>query len=407
MASGPDRLVCERRAAACALYRPADGDPLERRDVSAANAPRFAAMRALLRETARAHGRYEAAAVSSWPEPLRRGLQGEVEAAADVAALLDDADLTIRRKAAEVTFDLHVPATAPEAKRALAHDEDDEVRRWSALALARMGARSAGQGTGATEAGAAEAGTSEAPPLPALVEALLHDPNREWRRAAALALGERGEPRACDEIAAWWSDATASFQRNENGEPPRVAIDLPRARELLAATAKARCRVAVPALVRALDDVRARPYVADTLGALGDDRARAPLLAALGDEPYVTTRPREARALLALGVHDRASSDPAGDARVTVTVPAGSTRLVALLSDAHAEMTVSAEGGVDAGPGEAGSDRNEGAEVRAVDLEGVTGGADAAGSGARRPRHVELRASTGGIVAVWVIPRPS
>ncbi|HEX3772369.1 MAG TPA: sulfatase-like hydrolase/transferase [Polyangiaceae bacterium] len=393
MASGPDRLVCERRAAACALYRPADGDPLERRDVSAGNAARFAAMRALLRETARAHGRYEAAAVSSWPEPLRRGLQGEVEAATDVAALLDDADLTIRRKAAEVTFDLHAPATAPEAKRALAHDEDDEVRRWAALALARMGA------------GAADAGASEAPPLSPLVEALLHDPSRDWRRAAALALGERGEARACDEIAAWWTDATASFQRNENGEPPRVAIDLPRARELLAATAKARCRAAVPALVRALADVRARPYVADALGALGDDRARAPLLAALGSEPYVTTRPREARALLALGVHDRASSDPAGDARVALTVPAGSTRLVALLSDAHAEMTVSAEGAVDAGTGEAGSDRNEGAEVRAVDLAGVAGGADPAG--ARRSRHVELRASTGGIVAVWVIPRPS
>src|ERR1019366_2526364 len=169
--------------------------------------------------------------------------------------------------------------------------------------------------------------------------------DREWRRDAALAVGERGDARACNEMTAWWNDVAGSLQRNPNGEPPRLAIELSRARELLAATAKSRCRSAVPALVHALDDVRARPYVADALGALGDDRARAPLLAALGSEAYVTTRPREARALLALGVHDRASADPSGDAKVAITVPAGRARLVALLSDAHAEMTVSTDGG--------------------------------------------------------------
>jgi HEAT repeat protein len=410
MASGPDRLVCQRRAAACALYRPTDGDPLERRDVAAANPARFVAMRAALREIARDHGRYEVAAGSSWPEPLRRGLQGEVEAAPDVAALLDDADLAIRRKAAEVSFDLHASVTAPEVKRALAHDEDDEVRRWSALALARM-ARASGEPT--LDGGRGDAGGDgrvEREPLPPLVDALLRDPSRDWRRPAALALAERGEARACDEIVAWWTEATAGLQRNENGEPPRIGIELTRARELLAATARARCRGAVPPLVRALDDVRARPYVADTLGALGDDRARGPLLAALGSEPYVTTRPREARALLALGVHDRASADPSGDSRVDLTLPAGSTRLVALLSDAHAGMTVSVEGGSAGADASAQPDRDEGngsdgsdGEVRAVDV--APGGE--AGTGARGPMHVELRASAGGIVAVWVIPRPS
>ena len=375
IASGPDRLVCQRRAAACALYRPKD-DPLERRDVAEANPQRFAAMRALLREVARDHGRYEVAAGSAWPEALRRGLQGEVDAAPDVAALLDDADVGIRRKAAEVCFELHAESTTPEVKRALARDEDEEVRRWAALALARL---------------------SEAPSP--LVDALLRDSTRDWRRSAALALGGRGDGRACDEIAAWWNDTAGSLQRNANGEPPRLSIELARARELLVATAKSRCRSAVPALVRALDDVRVRPYVADALGALGDDRARAPLLAALGSEPYVTTRPREARALLALGVHDRASSDPSGDPRMAITVPAGSARLVALLSDAHAGMTVTTDG---APAPEASSDR-DGAdgEVRTVEL--------APGEPARpaRPMHLELRASTGGIVAVWVIPRPS
>ena len=325
MASGPDRLVCQRRAAACALYRPAD-DPLERRDRATDDPARFEALRALLREVARDHGRYETAGFSSWPEPLRRGLQGEVDAAPDVAALLDDAEVTIRRKAAEVCFLLHAPATAPEAKRALAQDEDEEVRRWAALALARMGE-----------------------PVPPFAESLLRDPDREWRRRAALALGERGDARGCDELTAGWNEAADSLQPSASGEPPRLAIDLVHARELLAATGKARCRSAVPALVRVLEDVRARPYAADALGVLGDDRARAPLLAALGSEPYVTTRPREAHALLALGVRDWSAPEPAGDVHAALAVPAGSARLVVLLSDPRADLDVSADGAAEAG----------------------------------------------------------
>jgi len=370
MASGPDRLVCERRAAACALYRPGD-DPLERRDHSADDPARFDAMRALLREVRQSHGRYETVGASAWPEPLRRGLQGEVEAAPDVAPLLEDAEVTIRRKAAEVCFLLHAPATAPEVKRALAHDEDDEVRRWAALALARMGE-----------------------PLPPLAEELLRDPGRDWRRNAALALGERGDARGCNEMAAWFGEAAAGLQPSPSGEPPRLPMELAQARELLAAIARARCRSAVPALLRALPDVRARPYLADTLGALGDDRARAPLLAALGSEPYVTTRPREARALLALGVHDWSAQEPAGEVHASLAVPSGPARLVVLVSDPHTELAVSADG--ESGPAAAareGAGDTEG-ELRVVELE------------SRQSRRVrlDLHASTGGVLAVWIIP---
>jgi hypothetical protein len=386
MASGPDRLICQRRAAACALYRPAD-DPLERRDRSADDPARFDAMRALLRDVALDHGRYETVSASAWPDALRRGLQGEVEAAPDVASLLEDAEVTFRRKAAEVCFLLHAPATAPEVSRALAHDEDDEVRRWAALALARMGA-----------------------PLPPLVEALLRDPERGWRRDAALALGERGDARGCDEMAAWWGEAAAGMQPSASGEPPRLTMDLAHARELLAAIARARCRTAVPALVRTLDDVRARPYVADALGALGDDRARVPLLAALGSEPYVTTRPREARALLALGARDWAGAEPYGDAHAVLAVAPGAARLVVLLSDPHAELAVSADGGP--GPPASGASQKGGGGGVAVGA----GGDEAAGDvrvveleprpQSRRVRF-DLHASAGGIVAFWVLPASS
>ena len=372
LASGPDRLICQRRAAACALYRPAQ-DPLERHDLAAQDPQRFAALRALLREVARDHGRYESSGVSSWPEPLRRGLQGEVDAAPDVAALLDDAEVTIRRKAAEVCFELHVPGTVPQVRRALAHDEDDEVRRWAALALARMGE-----------------------PAPPMVDALLKDPNRDWRRRAALALAERGDGRGCDEIASWWSEAVGSWQPTVNGEPPKLAMDLVHARELVAATAEGRCKAAVPSLCRALDDVRARPYLADALGSLGDDRARKPLLQALGTEPYVTTRPREARALLALGVHDWSAGEPEAGVHTTITLPAGGARLIALLSDPMATLDVSVDGAVveTAGAG-AGADTGAG-DVRAVELPPR--------EPSRRAR-LDLSASAGGIVALWVIPQ--
>jgi arylsulfatase A-like enzyme len=281
VAAGPDRLVCNRRVAACSLYRPGS-DPLERRDVGPEAPARLDEMRGLLRAIEREHGRYAAVSASAWPEALRRGLQGDIDAAVDVASLLDDADVGIRRKAAEVSFALHAPAVAPQLARASARDEDDTVRRWAAVALARAGGP---------------------PGLP--VEALLRDADRDWRRRAALALAEHGDPRACDEVTAWWAAVAPPppppAPPDAGAEPVQLAIDLPHAQELLAATARARCRSAVPQLLRALDDVRARPFVADALGALGDPRARGPLRTLLAAEPYVTTRPHEEAALHALG----------------------------------------------------------------------------------------------------------
>jgi arylsulfatase A-like enzyme len=369
VASGEDRLVCERRAAACELYRPA-ADPLERQDRGPAEPDRAARLRALLRATERDHGRYETAGAASYPEALRRGMQGESDAAEDVASLLDDADLAVRRKAAEVCFTLHVGATAPEVARAAARDEDDTVRRWAALALVRMG--------------------QSAPPA---ADALLRDPDRDWRRAAALAFGLRGDARACDEIAAeWaevWPDVPPADADGGDGEPPRLAIDLASAEERLAATAGGRCRSAVPALLHVLEDVRARPYVADALGQLGDDRARAPLLAMMADEPYVTTRPHEARALLALGVHDWVGPSPTAEVHVAVAAPPDRDRLVVLLSDPAAELSATAD---DAPV----SSRVSEGLVRTADLPSRAHGSDA------RPVQLAVRASSGGVVALWL-----
>jgi arylsulfatase A-like enzyme len=369
-ATGPERLVCERRAAACALYD-ARLDPQERHDLASQEPTRAAALRALLRATERDHGRYESAGGPSWPEALRRGLQGEADAALDVASLLDDANTAMRQKAAEVSFSLHAPAAASALKRALDRDEDETVRRWSALALVRMGE-----------------------PVAPLAESLLHDPASSWRHAAALSLGERGDARACDELAAQWTEAAPGIARDDaDGEPPQIAMDLAHAEELLAATAAAHCRVAVPALVRSLADVRARPYVADALGALGDERARVPLLALLAAEPYVTTRPHEARALLALrGPVPSLGNDGAVD--VDARTAATHSRLVVFLSEAQASVQASLR------DEPAAPVQGEG-EVRTYDLPENQGA-----SGTRRTLPLAIHASAGRVLAFWLVAPP-
>jgi hypothetical protein len=279
LASGGERLVCDRRAGACAMYRP-KSDPTEQHDVADDDPDRVVQLRAILRSAERDHGRYESIGGPAWPEALRRGMQGDVDAASDVASLLDDADVAMRRKAAQVCFELDAPATLPEVRRAFARDEDLEVRKWSALALVRMGDA-----------------------ISPLAESLLHDSQAGWRHPAALALAERGHAHACNDIAAWWAEvAPTSAVRRSDGEPGQLSIDLFHARQLLDATVKGRCRAAVSPLIRALEDVRARPYVADALGALGDPRARGALSDLLSDESNLTSRQHEVSALGALGV---------------------------------------------------------------------------------------------------------
>jgi hypothetical protein len=260
------RLVCARRAGACALYD-LDLDPGEARDRSAAERERFGAMKAELRRIEAAQGVYEsagtrAAGAKRWPDAIRRGLAGDGEAAHEIAALLDDSDVGFRREAAEVLFDLKRKEAAPELRLALSRDEDDVVRRYCALGLTRLG-------EGA----------------PRTVE-LLDDPDPSWRRLAALALAENGDARAGPVLVAWWQTEVPAFAR---------------AREVLAAFAQIRSKEAAPALIRSLDDVRLRPYVAEALAAIGQPSARAPLAEHWAAERYQNARQALGEALVRLG----------------------------------------------------------------------------------------------------------
>ncbi|HKQ69614.1 MAG TPA: sulfatase-like hydrolase/transferase, partial [Polyangiaceae bacterium] len=260
------RLVCARRASACSLYN-LDLDPGEAHDASAANMERFAAMKALLRRLEASHGHYErtrggAFGGKPWPEAIRRGLAGDGDAAKDVAGLLDDSDVLFRRKAAEVLFDLKRKEVAPDLRLALSRDDDDIVRRWCALALTRLG-------EGA----------------PRSIE-LLDDPDVAWRRLAALALAENGDARGSEVLVSWWQTATLPY---------------PRAREVLSAFAQIRPKEAASILSLSLGDVRLRPYVAETLAAIGQSSSRGPLAERLAAERYQTARVALAEALLRLG----------------------------------------------------------------------------------------------------------
>jgi hypothetical protein len=305
LAQGDSRLVCARRAGACALFDRAR-DPGETHDVASERANEQRELRSALVAIARAHGKFEHGEESAWPEALRRGIAGDVDAAVDVAALLDDVDGSIRVKAAEVSFDLRASSVAPAMRRALGAPPaqpqdtpaspgedggtaDESVRRWCSLALVRIGES----------------------PSP-LAESLLHAPEAAWRRAAALAFAEQGDPRGTADLAAWWSE--------------RGGVGYVRATEILAALGHIHARNAVPILARSFDDVRLRPFIADALGEIGDSTARPALLAALAAETQVTARTHEARALLRLGGASWSGTARLPRVGVTLPVPAGANR---------------------------------------------------------------------------------
>jgi arylsulfatase A-like enzyme/HEAT repeat protein len=283
LAKGPLRLLCARRIAACSLYDVVK-DPGETVDLAGARPTDLAAMRAELRAVEASHGRYEKQGLrhegKGWPEALRRGIAGDGDAATDVAALLDDADVAIRRKAAEVLFELGRADASAEIRLALVRDEDDEVKRWCALCLTRLG-----QGAPRTRD-------------------LLADPDRRWRRLAALALAEAGDDRGEDILIAWWREAYPSRDKDAEASsppPPKVSLPFERAREIAAALGKIRAKNAVVPLLSALDDVRLRPLLAAALAAIGEEAARPALAERLASERYQVARLALANALVKLG----------------------------------------------------------------------------------------------------------
>ncbi|HVJ89484.1 MAG TPA: sulfatase-like hydrolase/transferase [Labilithrix sp.] len=281
LARGADRLICARKIGSCTLFD-VSRDPAEKQPITD-RPSRVTELRKLTAAIERETGKVEASAL---PEALRRGLQGDRDAAEDVAPLLDDARVDIRRLAARCAFKLKAPELAAQLERAESHDDDAEVRRWSSLSLLRLG-----HGYSPVRAG----GLSRAD---AVVDAILRrGTSGDETYAAALAIAEHGDPRGEAELIAHW---IATFSPDA-----RVPGELDEARELLSALSLIRSKNAVPVLVRSLEDVRLRPHVVGALGAIGDLRAKEPLLRVFAEERYLHLRPLEARTLLKLGAREK------------------------------------------------------------------------------------------------------
>lgn len=261
-AEGPLRLLCARRVGACKLFD-LEQDPTEQRDASADHADASNRLRQRLRELAASHGQYEQSGLRAegkgWPAAILRGMGGDGDAAEEIASLLEDADASIRRKAAELLFELHRKESEPALRLALSRADDEDVKRYAALGLTRLG-------NGA----------------PLTVE-LLNSPDQHFRRLAALALGEGGDKRGEELLIAWWRD-----------EPAR---DFQRSRELLEVFGALRSKDAVVPLMQSLSDVRLRPYIALALGKIRDEAAAGALLSALSDERMQSSRVALAGAL--------------------------------------------------------------------------------------------------------------
>ena len=80
------------------------------------------------------------------PAAILRGSVGDGDAAEEIATLLEDADASIRKKAAELLFELRRKETIPALRLALSRAEDEDVRRYAALALTRLGEGRAAHG---------------------------------------------------------------------------------------------------------------------------------------------------------------------------------------------------------------------------------------------------------------------
>ncbi|HET7538623.1 MAG TPA: sulfatase-like hydrolase/transferase [Polyangiaceae bacterium] len=265
LGKGSLRLVCARKLGACRLFD-LTRDAREEHDISGEAGKEFGELRAQLKEFGASHGRYEQnglrAEGKGWPPAILRGISGDGDAVEEIAALLDDADLMIRRKAAELLFELRRPEAKPALRLALGRDEDESVRRYAALSLTRLG---------------------EGAPLTFELE---KSPDQAVRRLAALVLAENGDGRGEKTLIAWWLDADAR--------------DFERSRQIAAALGIIRAKDAVWPLVQSLDDVRLRPYIAEALARIGGELGQGSLLKALGNERSQSTRIALVNALVAL-----------------------------------------------------------------------------------------------------------
>lgn len=285
VARGTERLVCRRAENACALYDVAV-DPKETKDLGASRPERVRQLRGLWQRTELDHGRLEGDRGARFPAALRRGLQGDRDAAPEVAALLDDVDVNVRKTAARVLVKLAAEDTVAQLERVLGHETDKEVRGLIVTALTR----------------------TTRTLHPDLADFAVATPSLDSRRLAAMALAERGNGSRVDVLLdALERDGKTEGPAGDSGEEGAdleedEAIGIVHALVALheASPEPARTAAMARTLARRLSDVRLRPHLVRALGQLGDVSVRPALLEVFLEERNFAARQPEAEALLAL-----------------------------------------------------------------------------------------------------------
>jgi arylsulfatase A-like enzyme/HEAT repeat protein len=214
--SFPDKLLCDLHAGVCAYYDLA-ADPRERDNLADRRPERAAAMRGVLDRWLDAHVRLEPLAgrespggsETAVPRAIERGRFGDLAAAPELAALLENADAPIgeRREAAQLLVALPPrPETGAALARAAA-DSDPAIADWAAIGRFRLGdgtakprvqqiATRAAGGEARARAALALAVAGDAAGLDALADALDHSDDVALRRTIVVTLGKLGDRRA-------------------------------------------------------------------------------------------------------------------------------------------------------------------------------------------------------------------
>jgi arylsulfatase A-like enzyme len=256
---GDDKLICDLESDSCQLFDLAR-DPAEQRDST--DETRRAQLKGELDGWLADGARFERGRAVGANRVLERGRQGEAAAARDLAGLLTG-DEEVAREAAELIASLPPdPATAVALAKA-AQASDETLRRWAAIARARLGVAEARHEVAGFVGEACEA---EGPMC----------------ARAALALGETR-----------WL-AIALDRLNPDGEEALEA-------QVAHALARSRSPEALDPLLEHLADVRPRLEVLKAIGELGDVRALPTLERWLPAEPYTGVRAEMVRVVAQLG----------------------------------------------------------------------------------------------------------
>ncbi len=268
---GDDKLIVDNADGTLERYD-LTRDPGERRNRADEDPARTRALRSLVVGWEGAHG--DAAAARSRrteaviPAALARALQGDRNAAREVAMLLLASDPELAARAARVLGDLD--------------DRSAEVREALASLLPRPAPLS-------DEAAVSLVMLGDARGQEIATRVLTATSDEAQRRRAALGLAALRVPAAIPVLNAWAADEHASDAERD------------RAIALLLAARSPTSRATWQAL---LESPRLAPVGAEALGALGDASAIPPLVATLARTRYPLTRRAALDALISLGDPD-------------------------------------------------------------------------------------------------------